>query len=219
MNRFADQDPHNDEEARWHQNNQAVADLHERAMVHLLGGDEQAALQLWRDALRSIDNFTQELLPVAGSMATEATTAGITSVSDTDGERGAAVADTQQPATDFLQEMTALSLHSQGDTVLPRTFFVLRQSLAGEESLSASQASDILAVIVMYHIALSLHRAGIRSGFQYLLDESRNFYELAHSAISHDELLLSSADIEILSRSILDSIDALTAMSATALLA
>jgi hypothetical protein len=218
MNQFAGQGPPIDEETRWHQNNQAVVDLHEQAIVHLLGDDEYVALRMWRDALRSIESFTQGFFPDGGSLVTGATMTEAASLSDNHGER-VAVADTPLPATDFLQEMTTPTIDSQSDTVLPRTFFSLRRSLAGEETLSASQASDILAVIVIYHIALSLHRVGIRSGFQHLLDESRSFYELAYSAVSHAELLLSVTDMEILSRSILDNISALNTMSKTASLA
>jgi hypothetical protein len=215
MSQFADQDPHNDEETRWHQNNQAVADLHERAIERLLGNDEYVAVRMWRDAL-SVDNFTQGLFPNANPLVAGATVTETESISNHHAERGVAVADTPLPAIDLLQEMTVPTLDSQGETVLPRAYFSLRRSLAGEDTLSASQASDILAAIIIYHIALSLHRVGIRSGIQHLLDESLTFYELAYSTISHAELHLSATDMEIFSRNILDNIGALNAMSKTA---
>jgi hypothetical protein len=180
MNQFAGQGPPTDEETRWHQNNQAVVDLHERAIVHLLGDDEYVALQMWRDALRSIESFTQGFFPDAGSLVTGATMTETASISNNHGERGVAVADARNDRTDLRlpkRHGSSQNVHFikakpcwRGDTL----------SKSGERYPRRNRHLPRRVVTPS---------SGIRSGFQHLLDESRTFYELAYSAVSHAELL------------------------------
>jgi hypothetical protein len=179
--------------------NRAVADLHQKAMSRLMEDDERGAILLWKQALQHINstaNACHHFIRPESSCATESTN---TSASLQQGS----IVDQENTNTPvgFIHAV-AFHLSPVSEDDLPSNIFMINKSIATGDEFPARQVNGSLAVIVVYHVAASLHRLGIQRGAQDLLSQSLIFYELASTALGHVESIFSAREMEILSMNI-----------------
>jgi hypothetical protein len=187
--------------------NRAVVALHKRAIEHLIRGDEYGAIRLWKQALKCINGTSspEESLESQSPKSMVSSSKEIVS-------------------TPFIQEHVdrfsrlvaippaCLSLAE----ILPSKVFLLNETSLLDDSVCPRVVRDGLAAIVLYHIAVSLHRAGILKGYQYLVNKSLSFYEHSHAVVLHVGL---PEEMNTLSTCISENVVKVFALSETASLA
>jgi hypothetical protein len=200
QDRFTDSDQLH-RENRLRACNRAVADLHEEAISSLMGEEEYDAVRLWKEAL--------QLINITASPSTEAPWSGPDSLTEKVNAGSAPNAFTQEGSRIDSQLMHPLSAPPSGSRCLqdfPTTIFRLADLVVTDNSYSARAMNDVLATIVVYHIAVSLHRIAILRNLECLLSQSLKLYELACMALNRCELSLSAVDAQALTYNILENI-------------
>jgi hypothetical protein len=204
MNQSRSQDQISSDSRLNHENrlkvcNRTVADLHQRALSRLIEEDERGAVLLWKQALQHINstaNACHHFIRPKPSCAAESTNACASF------QQGSIVdQENTNTAVGFIHAATFhLSPVSEDD--FPSKIFTINKSIATGDEFPARQVNGSLAVIVVYHVAASLHRVGIQRGVQDLLSQSLTFYELASTALGHVESIFSAREMGILSMNI-----------------
>jgi hypothetical protein len=188
--------------------NQVVAALHQRAIEHLVCGEDLQAVRIWKEALRCINTA-----PRSGCDSRRTGKAAMAEDSCVTGD--SSLPELSHLNSSFFQEMALPRPDTRSEKVLPCKIFALSPQAFMELTSPPQSLNDRLAALVLYHIALSFHRAGILSGFQHLLNQSLEFYEMANSILVHVDAP-STADREILSINVSDNIVTLYGLSGTA---
>jgi hypothetical protein len=146
--------------------------------------DEIESIRIWREALRSINsvdgdgNYSEPnrvavLIPdqTASSVHHETPLLNNRTLPDT-----------------FIQRVELPTSPRRTETVLPKIIFSLANLDEVANEVDPGFLKDSLALLLLYHIAMALHRAGILLANQRLLNQAVILYELAQSIISHPGL-------------------------------
>jgi hypothetical protein len=144
--------------------NRAVVALHKRAIEHLIRADEYVAIHLWKQALKCINGTAspEEALESPSPKSMVSSSKEIVSTPFI------------QEHIDWFSRLVAIppACLSLAD-ILPSKVFLLNETSILDDSVCPRVVRDGLAAIVLYHIAVSLHRAGILKGYQYLVNYLR----------------------------------------------
>jgi hypothetical protein len=177
-------------EEQWDHCNREVTGFHQQAIAHLMAENEFEALRLWKDALKSINRATNRANDDSAAMS------GSADVGGCDCEGTAVPYEDFGAVPSFISTIVVRSPNSNPKIALPNRVFLLETSLIFQDIFPAKRVNEALSAVVMYHIAVSLHRGGLLSGFQCLLQQSMDFYGLAHSILSRIKPDFSPAGLE-----------------------
>jgi hypothetical protein len=161
-----------------------AADLHQQALERLIAGDNWGAVRIWKRTLTCLSSASNPCESDAGT----------TILNDSEAASYAFCQDdpSEEPpgfSTGYFETLTLPLPTGCPEPTLPQTVFSLNEAVMEDGVLAVDWMNDALAVLVFYHIAVSIHRAGVSCEFQFQLNQSLEFYELAHKILTHTESL------------------------------